>query len=347
MEQYCVGGLEELPDDKQETIIMGGTEYLLTDKFKTMLRDSFIDWGTFLEVYHDNMDNDTMFKQIVKLLNVKDTKNLRATMLQMLKKIHGLPAKAHIACMMKQFMIYEPVSIAIQMLFNTIKSHYEHIVELFNTTRNEYIIKKSLLVKPNNWDALMKTWVTNNNKYDLDSSSIILLMLNHPSHVKSRLHFKTPGVNEVEKLCKEIKKFNYLGFCPRVPHTRLIALLKFPLDEFVTAIKAMNPNTKLPNYQKIESTVGDMLKNAATKPKIPELKHNMPDSKLVSKASVNNTSLSNITEENQLNLAKWYVSDILEYRKKLLSVGQAYEQYYVDIAKMLYELNTVLNKLLD
>jgi hypothetical protein len=161
------------------------------------------------------------------------------------------------------------------------------------------------------------------------------------------LHFKTPGVNEVEKLCKEIKKFNYVGFCPRVPHIRLIALLKFPLYEFVTAIKAMDPNVKLPDYKKIESIISDMLKNTATKPKIPIIKHNMPDAELVSKASINATSVSSVTEDIQLNLAKWYVSDILDYRKKLLSVGQEYEQYYVDIAKMLYEIDTILNELLD
>ena len=135
---YKTGGLE--PSDKKSTTLsINDINYVISDRFRSMLRDSLIDWGTFLEVYHDNISYTLLFDQMVKLLNIKENENLREFMIPLIKKIYHLPAEAHLACMLKQFMVHEPISLTIHSLFTTIKLHYEYIVELFINVRNKYI----------------------------------------------------------------------------------------------------------------------------------------------------------------------------------------------------------------
>lgn len=332
---YCIGGLEPSESDRAVTFTIGGTEYLLTDKFKTMLRDAFIDWGTFLEVYDQEINHNNMFDQIIKLLNIKENKNLREQMLPLLKTIHKLPAKSHITCMMKQFMIYEPVSIAIQSVFSDLKYHYEAIVHKFVEVRNAYIDKNQLRVKPNDWDKLISKWTIDNDRNDYESSSIILLMLNPPKKIKHRMHTKVPGMEAViSKLNAGIKAFHYPGFCPKVPHTRLVKLLKFPINEFASAILALDDTVVLPDYKSIEKSVIQLLTRDSP-PDVENKPHNKPPADLTKDTS----------EAGQLNLIKWYVSDILEYRKGLLDAGRKYEQYYIDMAKKLARVHNVFKQL--
>jgi hypothetical protein len=335
MEHYGItGGLEPQIDDRAEILIVGGTEYLLTDKFKTMLRDAFIDWGSFLQIYDGALTHDIMFDQIVKLLNINENKNLREMMIPLLRKIHSLPAKAHITCMIKQFMIYEPVSFVIQSIFNEIKYHYESVVKKFVTVRNIYIKQNKLQVKPNDWDKLINYWSVENDRQELDSSSIILLMINPPKKINHRIHIKIPGLADVvDPILTGLKKLKYPGFCPKVPHIRLIKLLTFPINEFVTAIKKMDTTAELPNYNAIETLINDILSNISP-PDIKDIPHKKPPKKLVTDTS----------DQGNLHLAKWYVNDILNYRKKLLPDGRKYEQYYIDMSKNLNRVHMILKK---
>jgi len=334
MEQYGVtGGLEPNSEDRREPFIIDGTEYILTDKFKTMLRDSFIDWGSFLQVYNDTLDSNNMFNQIVKLLNIKENENLREMMIPLLKKIHGLPAQAHLTCMMKQFMLYEPVSIAIQAVFSDLKYHYEAVVHMFVDVRNAYIKKNKLRVKANDWDKLVEYWSVANDQHDFDSSSIILLMLNPPKKVKHKIHTKTPGLDSIiTPLNKAIKKFQYPGFCPKVPHTRLTKLLKFPINEFAAAINKMDPSIKLPDYKTIEKSITGLL----TLEKLPDI----PDKPRTAPKSMT----SDTSSDGKLNLAKWYVNSILEYRKGLLQEGHQLEEHYITMAKKLNLVHDIFKK---
>ena len=51
---YATGGLE--PSDTPDgTYQIDGVNYMLSEKFKSQLRNSIIDWGTFLEIYHNNI----------------------------------------------------------------------------------------------------------------------------------------------------------------------------------------------------------------------------------------------------------------------------------------------------
>jgi len=346
MDRYYSGGLE--PDNNESLININGTDFLITNKFKTMLRDSYIDWGTFLEIYHDNIQLRDMFDQVSKLLNVKDNENLHSAMIPIVEKIYDLPLEAHMTVLLKQFMLYEPVSLAIHGLFTTFKHHFEYLVELFSNLRNDYITENKLKVKLNDWSELTRYWEEKNLEYELESSSVILLFLNPPKKIKSKMHYKIPGKEELISCLRDaIKKFTYLGWCPKVPHKRLQALLKFPINEFVSIIRSINPNVDLPDYKKIEQLISDVL---STKPIKPEIKDNYSREKppkeleqLVKKKSSKTTN-SDEYNQAQIKLVKWYVNKILDLRKQLLPYGKQLEMYYVDSAKKISEINTIIKQ---
>lgn len=321
---YRIGGLEP-NQDNSKTLDVDGITYVVSDKFRTMLRDSFIDWGTFLEIYHNNLNYALMFDQMVKLLNIKENENLREFMIPLVKKIYHLPAQAHMACMLKQFMIYEPVSVAIHSLFTTIKLHYEYIIELCISARNKYILENDINDKTNDILELKKYWEDMNQQYSLESSSTMLLFLNPPKGMKSKLNFNITGHEiEIAKLKDSIKKFNYLGFCPKVPQVRLKALLDFPINEFVAVIKKIDPTAKFPNYANLEKEITAGLSKMPTAPIIEDnIKRIDPPKELT----------------DNIELAKWYIDAILDLRKELLKYGAMYEEYYVDQAKIFVELN--------
>lgn len=318
---YKTGGLE--PVDSAEIMTVDGIDYVVSDRFRMMLRDSFIDWGAFLDTYNDNLDYATLFDQMVKLLNVKDNDNLREFMIPIVKKIYELPAKAHIVCMSKQFFIYEPVSIAIHSLFTTIKLFYEHIVDLFIITRNRYIDLNNTNDKINNLHDLKKQWSDMNDQYMLDSSSITLLFINPPTGMTSGIHFSVVGKAEIIKELKvAIRKFHYPGFCPKVPNERLRGLLGFPIETFIKAIKALDNSVEFPNFDKINTLVKDHLDQLPEEPTVPDIPNReVPPEGL-----------------DQISLAKWYIEAILDLRKKLLPYGNKYEEYYVQKARIFTDL---------
>ena len=328
---YRIGGLEPNTNDSK-ILPIDGTNYIVSDKFRTMLRDSFIDWGTFLEIYHDNLTYANLFDQMVRLLNIKENENLREFMIPIIKKIYHLPAKAHMACMLKQFMLYEPVSIAIHSLFTTIKLHYESILEHFLRARNSYILLHETKDAVNDIEALEKYWEDMNAQYSLESSSPKLLFLNPPKGMKSRLNFAVTGDKKIElvisKLRDAVKKFKYLGFCPKVPHTRLKALLEFPINAFIDAIKLLDPEAKFPNYQFVEKEIAKNMILMPNKPVIPD--------------DIKRESPPDITDN--IALAKWYIDAILDLRKNLLKYGNAYEEYYAEQAKILSDINEIVKK---
>jgi hypothetical protein len=351
MDQFMIGGLEDADNDRDDTMTVDGITYLLSEKFKSMLRNSIIDWGAFLEVYNDNLNYVNMFDQVVKLLDIKENENLRDIMLPMVKKIYHLDVNAHLSCMMKQFMIYEPLSYAIHSLFNVIKHHFEFIVELFITERNKYIEKNALShkVKLNDWDHLVNEWNEANDKYKLESSSVILLFLNPSTNLKSGIHYKIPGKDDIiNQLREAIKQFHYSGFCPKVSHERLGSLLKFPLSEFVNVIKSLNPTIELPNYNHIEKLMTDILSKHPEKPKIKDdIKRESVPKELLNE--LNKYKKEGRLDENQgylrtkLHITQWYVTKILELRKQLLPYGKKYEEYYIESARMISSITDIVN----
>lgn len=325
---YKTGGLETTPDKPSDILRVDDVDYIVSDKFKTLLRDSFVDWGTFLDIYKKNISDSIMFEQVIKLLDVKETENLRDVMIPLVKKIYNLPAESHMSCMLKQFMLYEPVSIALHAVFTTIKLHYEYLIETFIKARNTYITTNKTKDKLNDLDTLMKFWADLNNQYDLDTSSLLLLFINPPKGLKNELHYKLKGTHEktMESLKSAMKKFRYPGFCPKVPQERLAKLLEFPVIEITKAIKALDPDAKFPNYEFLEKTIRDKLSNVVAKPVVKDTYERKTPPKDLGK----------------IDLVRWYVDEILSLRKSLLPYGKAYEEYYSNHAKILTEINDII-----
>ena len=347
---YATGGLEPKDTDRHEVLRIDDVDYLLTDKFKSQLRNMILDWGTFLEIYHNNITYENMFSQVTKLLNIKNTDSISDTLLPLVKKVYHLPIDAHLSCMMKQFMIYEPVSHAIYYLFTIIKLHFEQIVEKFIITRNNYILTNKIRANANDWQELQMEWNKINDERSLESSSVILLFLNPPKGIKSRIHYKIPGKEEeMNKLKRAINMFKYEGFCPKVPHERLAKLLLFPLNAFVSAIKALDSSAKFPNYNKIEHHMEGILKNKIKKPIAKDdFIRLAPPKELLSSIKIRDHTHSADREKKiadaKLLLIKWYVDKIMEMRKTLLPYGTQYEDYYIALAKT---INNIANDVKD
>jgi hypothetical protein len=318
------GGLEVTNNNTDVKLMnINGINYVVSDKFRTSLRDIFIDWGTFLEIYHDNLDYALLFNQIIKLLNIKENENLREHLIPVIDKIYNLPLYTHMICMMKQFIIYEPVSLAIHELFVTIKLYYENIIEKYVNTRNEYIDKNNLKDEKNNFSELKTYWSNLNEQHNLDSSSIILLFLNPPLGLKSNLNITVTNVEETYKLKQNLKLFKYKGFCIKVPHERLKALLEFPIDDFINSIVALNGDIKIPDFNKIETMIKNHIKKTPDEIKIEDnYKRSKPPKNL-----------------SQIELAKWYIEAILTMRKNLLPYGSKFEEYYVNKANIFNNIN--------
>jgi hypothetical protein len=70
---YKTGGLETTPDTASDILRVDDIDYVVSNKFKTLLRDSFVNWGTFLEIYKKSIPDSVLFEQVVKLLDVEET----------------------------------------------------------------------------------------------------------------------------------------------------------------------------------------------------------------------------------------------------------------------------------
>lgn len=405
-DKYKIGGLESTAEDSSVVLDVDGKKYVFGEKFKAMLRDSLIDWGTFLEIYNKNTPNDVAFEQICRLLNVKDNQNVKDIMLPIIKKIYALPSEMHLISMMRQYMIYEPVSIVIYSLFTTLKIHFEDVVRLFIEVRNEFIDRMKCSGYKNNWDKLVEEWRELDVNYELSSSSIVLLFLNPPKDLRSGIHWRIEKIdgeeeehdeiyeltgrkehvveekeideegiamlesssessildlegnveedvegdgdekqgggedlekvkNAIDELKTAVGAFHYMGFCPKVPHVRLKALLEFPLNAFINAILLMKSSVKLPNYTLVEQELEKFMKNKPLKPAfLDNIPRQEPPPELLGRELK-----SKERDKIKLPLIKWYVDRIMELRKGLLTEGEKYENYYKELAKFLNEIS--------
>lgn len=365
---YAIGGLEINLESDKGKIKIDGVTYQFADKFKFMLRDTIINWETFLEIYGTSIEYEDLFQQVVKLLNIQYNEDgstssdkpsqstLKDILMPVVKRIYELPIEAHIACMMKQFVIYEPVSIAISELFSIFKRHYEMLVERFIKSRNSYLLKTNLdkKVKLNDWDTLVETWYQSNGDNQLESSSITLLFLNPPKKLKSGIHYGVPGHESVmTNLKTAVSKFQYPGFCPKVPIERLMKLLAFPVKEFVTAIRVLDKEMKFPNYDEIDRITEECFATVPKKPEITDgVEREQPPKHLIDAIKDAKKAMRVEYHEDsaeytaaKIELIKWYVGRILDVRRRLADQGIKLEEYYIEMAERITQLNKKMKEL--
>ncbi len=342
--KYINDRLDVSDVDREEHFNVDGIDYLLTEKVKTMLRNSIIDWGTFLEVYGEDVEFTILYKQITRILDINESDNLAEILLPILKKLYKLPADAHMRCMIKQYQVYEPMAIAVKSLFTIMKEHFEHLVKTFIIERNNFIIKQGLRkAKTNDLDELLIKWKRYNVDYNLDSSSVILLFLNPNDGLKSHIHYsvnhKDDNINKaIIKLKSAVDNFKYPGFCPKVSIERFILLMKFPINEFCEVISMFKGSKSITNYNKINELIANIIKDKPEKPHIKDTftRDTPPNELLISYKNDHSNPTKNV---NVCKLIKWYVSKILELRENLVDEGKKYELYYTVIAKNINDIN--------
>lgn len=322
--KYKIGGLEN--DERNEVIDLNGVIYVISHKFVSMLRDTFIDWGTFLEVYDNGTNNELLVNQAVKLLNIGQIDKINENIIPLLDKIYKLPAESHMYAMIRQYMIYEPVTIIVYSIYIYFKHHYESLIKHYVTERNKYIEKHKTKDTPNDLVALSDYWRQLNLQYKLDTSSLLLTFINPPNNINPYLYLEIEGVPASIKLIEAFSKFKYTGFCPRVPHVRLYDLLQFPLSSLINAIMAIDKSYKPIDYQSMEKEIEKIISEMPMRPETHDkYERKDPPIKL---------------QKNEL--IKWYVEEILELRKSLISDGKLMEEYYNTQAKIFTRVLAVL-----
>ena len=299
---------------------LNDVELNFDDKFNTMISFISTDWEKFLEINGDNTD-DVLFDQITQLLDLHENNNIIDILLVMVKKLYDLPAEAHVKSMIKQFYLYEPISLAMLDLFTSIKMHFEELIKLYINTRNLYIIKNDLEDSTNILEEKIKEWEDINIQNKIETSSIILKFFNG----EYSFYLDVKSLNEPEKI-RKLYDFKYLGFCVKQPQKRLNALLDFPLEEIVYLIKKMDSDKRFPDYKKIYKDI---------KHNIMKIEHPKIEDKYIRKLPPNITGR---------DLVIWYVNEIIELRKSLKKIGNEYNKYYVDYAKNINSLTKIIKK---
>jgi len=335
--------------DQDQRLTIGKTTYIVSDRFKSAIRNSYIDWGTFLEVYHDSLNYNLMFDQVKKLIHVDgvtESEIQRELLIPFLKMVYHKSAEAHITGIMQQFISDSPVTAALHKLFTTIKLHFEHIVERFIIARNKFLtVHKYDRIKLNDWDTLLAEWNEINTNYGLETSSIVLLFLNPPKGFKSGIHYRIPTIEDLtDQLKIEVKKFHYPGFCMKEPGVRLTKLLTFPLDSFVSILKKIEPEQQYTDYTKLNEKISQITKTAVTKPHVVDHMKREELPKDLSR-KLQSTSASEKHDAN-VQAVRWYVERILELRRGLVDYGKKYEQYYLEHARIINEIDEEIKALL-
>lgn len=323
---YATGGLEPAYEE-DETIEIDNVTYRLNDRFRSSLRSSMIDWGTFKEMYQNDIDTEVLLGEIKDILFIQHTPEITNIIEEALKTLYHLPAESHLIALSKQYMIYEPVSAAIKMVFDKFRDHYEMLVEQYIIARNKYILNAKTDDKPNNFEELVMKFEKNNKKYNLQSSSVILLFLNPPEGFKHYMHLTVRDIPETTTFKEALESFHYPGFCPKVPKERLAKLLDFPVLQIAAAIKALDPESMFPDYNKISKHIQKVLKTAPTPPKIEDQYKRL--------------------EPPEKNRVIWYVDEILNMRKSFMDEAKKYNLYYTQQAKIFLELSNILQKELN
>jgi hypothetical protein len=343
---YDIGGLEASDD-------VGDS----ANRFRFMLRDSIIDWGTFMQIHGSQPDYDLLLNEVSKLLDIKKTSSIRHSFIEVLSTLYKLPVEYHLQCMLKQYLIFETRSLSIFKLFNLIKHHFEHVVETFFKVRNSYIEEKKLSDKLNNFDELVQYWTEMNNAYNYETSSVVLFFLNPPDNIKSKIHWSiSDHENEITSLKSKIQQYKYPGFCPKVAAERLATLLKFPVEEFVSLTSMLDPSTEFPNYTELKNKIAEIIKDHPQKPVIDidldiesstdELKESLAEYNALDELKEKTDEQTKREKYLRTAIIRWYVDKIFHIRKLLVPYGTKYEKYYEQNARIIDKIYAIAKEYL-
>lgn len=307
---------------------IGELKYVFNNKLDYMVNHMLLDWSTFINM-NKSIDHNSLFEEVVKLLNVKENEHIIGILLTIVKSVYDSSPTSQISSMLKQYNVYEPISLSITQLFSIIKVEYENIVVEYINCRNKYIDNNSTQDEKNNLNELLEYWLQLTNLHKINTSSLILMFINPSIDESNKLKILVKGKESSIELSNDIKKFTYKGFCPKVPHERLNELLNFPVNSFISTIKDLDSKKNFPDYDKIGLDIGKILEKNISKPVIDndEYKKKTPPKEL----------------EN-IDLVKWYVEAIIEYRKYLTKYSKDYEEYFSKQVEVINEITDIIRE---
>lgn len=338
------GGMSNLDDIKisggVRLAIAGSPDMVVGNQASLTIRDKILEWGAFREVYNDidkldDAGTETMCKIVRTVLDSHHCMGADDT-LEILRETYQLPEKKMCQMFLKKFDFSNSVKIALRTIFSIWVKHLENLIKMYSDLRNNYIIKNPHAGNINDIKILMKKWKAIDKYYGIHTSSFLLLYTNFPQipydlpwlrgkfteddtwdiH-PATFEWNISGIPIIKTLEDELKKFVYLGFCPKRPKYRMTKLFEFPVVQLYDAIEALGGRIFPEKYEEVATMIANI--------KVPK-----PD-----------FIIPSIVKEPEPDKAdtrkkiKWYVEKILEIYISLKPYFVQVEEYYIKIATKL------------
>lgn len=352
------GGIDNVDDPERSggisLAISGGKNRTTTKKIgnkaSVKLRDKILEWGAFKEIYPDVDKLDSagvhaMCKTVTLVIDSRTCLSPEHT-LEVLKTMYNLPDEKLSQMFLRRFNFGETTVEALRSIYVNWVDHVESAVIEYIKTRNAYIKKNATKDHINDINVLYKNWNAIDKYYNIQSSSPILLYSSFPEIPYDlpwlrgaftegdvwdiyplMFHWDVVGVKKTEKLEKEIRKFNYLGFCPRRPKYRLMKLFEFPLDSLYEATEALGGKATKNKYHAVLKMIEESGNLKTPQFNVPEITRKTPEGEKIQQK------------------IKWYVEEIIEVYKTLHPHFKDVEKYYTDIAQRMSKIGFKISEL--
>jgi hypothetical protein len=350
------GGLNNVDDYRlyggEPVAISGGdgqtTTYIAGNKPSIILRNKLLEWETFKEVHPDNSDTRALCNTANIILDGRQALELDDT-LEILRATYRMSDMQLSRTLTRRLDFGEFTKRALKSIFNNWMKYIEKLVVEYINVRNKYIAKTGVADVPNDMAALKKNWKALDHYYGINSSAPVLLYSNFPERpydlpwlrgefveddvwdiLPDEFHWAIAGVPATNKFHKALQDANfiYLGFCPKAPKQRLLRLFKFPIEELLLSIKALDPASKSAN----DITISDLARmindtHASGNP----LRLEPPSVRREPEPGGDDAVL-----------VRWYIDQFVQIYMTMRPHFEQIEKYYTDLAKKLGQLSIKL-----
>lgn len=273
------GAIYKNISDNDLSVCIDKTNFIVGDKVIYVLKGKMLSWTIFRK--KNKNPNLNSIKYIVsKIFNYTFTSDSFGALLLDLEEVLNIPEKMMYNRLLSEMFIHDILSLSLYRLFNNIVNLIENLIISFNKALS------NIGVNSNNITDLMNNWNVINERNNIQSSSLLILMsnpsfklpLNNEDKLKKFIWDITTSAKCTPEILKyytafitKFAKFVYLGFCPKKPIYRIKELLKFPMNELVLLILHIDPNVALPDYFSMYKGIFNII-NSKKKDKIKEIK---------------------------------------------------------------------------
>ncbi len=360
--QITGGKIVTFPRPRNETI----TRIVFGDRTLMSIREKISNWRTFIDVYwkkNGTLDKKSTlsFYQVLKDIFHVPIPEDQTEVLQLIEGIFSMTNPQILNGIGKSHHLNEPIIISFRVNFMIWRDHLEELLMRYAEARNKYIKKHKFKDQKNDMTALLENWKKYDEKYEIQSSSRLLLFSNlpaSPSKIPSiahkysgevkwnpnikKFHWGCGNKKVIVQLEAALKDFIYMGFCQRKPVYRYGKLLEFPIKELLLAIKFLGGESPKADYCEMLSNIKKVLispKFGKTPPKlklnkIPHASQLRKKYKMKSKTAHDNNNLE----------IRWHVDQYIELCKTTKYYFAEREKYYLDVTRTVNNIGFVVKK---